>query len=446
GQKRIWDADAARFLDRTTTLSLLQNVSILLQQSRLSFAELQEVLVTRFVQGSAAALVMTPENSCKPSEMTIANLTSGHLDRIHRFVRLQRRLGWSVQDVDMAIQLTPGALLNDDTLVALADLKQLRELFDLPVASILAWYGQDASDEQKKLLIARALGLTTDQLEHAIALFRINNPVTSPSVTLVFCQRVKNFLRGNVTFEDLLYLIRHESTPGSNTDLDANQLATLVEAVGNAIASIQDLPEKTPASAPAMESAEARAVREQETIRIAKENDADLIATRLARENAVTATLATAVGASRELVEDLLRVRLRHPENPSRPAIDVFLSPLSDFIDVASLIRKLSAESDATSIGFYLWGKFSQADQLVLRNAESTFEQMQVILVSVLNPILNGPSIYDEKRFRRVTLSAETTALDPANAAVTGKDLIRLNRLLLEDAFPLEIAKRRSDD
>ncbi|HEY5446149.1 MAG TPA: neuraminidase-like domain-containing protein, partial [Pyrinomonadaceae bacterium] len=158
------------------------------------------------------------------------------------------------------------------------------------------------------------------------------------------------------------------------------------------------------------------------------------------------ATLATAVGATRELVEELLRVRLRHPENPSRPAIDVFLSPLSDFIDVASLIRKLSADSDATSIGFYLWGKFSQADQLVLRNSGSTFEQMQVILVSVLNPILNGPSIYDEKRFRRVTLSAETTALDPANAAVTGKDLIRLNRLLLEDAFPLEIAKRRSDD
>jgi hypothetical protein len=229
--------------------------------------------------------------------------------------------------------------------------------------------------------------------------------------------------------------------------LDANQLAALVEAVGNAIASIQDLPEKTPAFAPAaLESAEARAVREQETIRIAKENDADLIATRLARENAVIATLATAVGATRELVEELLRVRLRHPENPSRPAIDVFLSPLSDFIDVASLIRKLSADSDATSIGFYLWGKFSQADQLVLRNSESTLEQMQVILVSVLNPILNGPSIYDEKRFRHVTLSAETLALDPANAAVTGKDLIRLNRLLLEDAFPLEIAKPRSDD
>ena len=106
GQRRIWDAGSARFLDRTTTLSLLQNVSILLQQSRLSFSELQTVLATRFVQGNAAPLLITPENSCKPSEMTVATLTSGHLDRIHRFVRLQRRLGWSEEDLDTAILLT----------------------------------------------------------------------------------------------------------------------------------------------------------------------------------------------------------------------------------------------------------------------------------------------------------------------------------------------------
>ena len=183
-------------------------------------------------------------------------------------------------------------------------MKQLRESLDVPLASTLAWYSQDISDEHKKILLARALGLTTDELEHAIELFSISNPVANPTTTLAFCQRVKNFLRGNLKFEDLLYLIRHESTLGSNTDLDANQLSTFADAVRNVIVSIQDPPQKALASAPAaLESAESRAAREQESIRIAKENDANLIATRLARENAVIATLATAVGATRELVD-----------------------------------------------------------------------------------------------------------------------------------------------
>ena len=143
---------------------------------------------------------------------------------------------------------------------------------------------------------------------------------------------------------------------------------------------------------------------------------------------------------------ELLRIRLRHPENASRPAIDVFLSPLSDFIDVASLIRKLGTDSDATSIGSHLWSRFSPADQLVLRNSESTSQQQEDILVAVLNSILRGSSIYNATLFKRVTLSAETTELQSAIPAVTGDQLIKLNRLLLEDSFPLEIAKRRSTD
>jgi hypothetical protein len=55
-------------------------------------------------------------------------------------------------------------------------------------------------------------------------------------------------------------------------------------------------------------------------------------------------------------------------------------------------------------------------------------------VVKDVNQILNGPAIYDRARFRGVTLRPETqrlAAVDP-----TGQDLARLNKLLLEDAYP----------
>jgi len=55
---------------------------------------------------------------------------------------------------------------------------------------------------------------------------------------------------------------------------------------------------------------------------------------------------------------------------------------------------------------------------------------------------VTGPSIYDEQRFANVHLSADTEALLKAKPA--GAESIHLNRLLLEDAYPAEIAKSKS--
>jgi hypothetical protein len=53
--------------------------------------------------------------------------------------------------------------------------------------------------------------------------------------------------------------------------------------------------------------------------------------------------------------------------------------------------------------------------------------------------VLSGPSIYEKTRFRGVTLRPETERLlkkDP-----TGAQLAHLNKLLLEDAYPAELAR-----
>lgn len=57
-----------------------------------------------------------------------------------------------------------------------------------------------------------------------------------------------------------------------------------------------------------------------------------------------------------------------------------------------------------------------------------------------LNKVLEGPSIYDEARFSKVKLSEFTKNFMAKNP--TGEDLKRLNRLLLEDAYPDDISKK----
>lgn len=65
--------------------------------------------------------------------------------------------------------------------------------------------------------------------------------------------------------------------------------------------------------------------------------------------------------------------------------------------------------------------------------------QLKQLLLQDLNAILHGPSIYDEARFARTGLRQETRRLvlmNPQGAAVQ-----RLNQLLLEDAYPVELRR-----
>ena len=60
------------------------------------------------------------------------------------------------------------------------------------------------------------------------------------------------------------------------------------------------------------------------------------------------------------------------------------------------------------------------------------------VLTNDLNRIIRGPSIYDAERFAGITLRPQTRQLLAAHP--TGDKLALLNRLLLEDAYPDEIA------
>jgi hypothetical protein len=82
----------------------LTSVALVLDVSRHSFAELQTILATEFV-GTGLTLTLAPfPDDCNLELASIAGLTDAHLERWHRFVRLQRALGWTAYQLDAALR------------------------------------------------------------------------------------------------------------------------------------------------------------------------------------------------------------------------------------------------------------------------------------------------------------------------------------------------------
>ncbi len=92
-------------------------------------------------------------------------------------------------------------------------------------------------------------------------------------------------------------------------------------------------------------------------------------------------------------------------------------------------------------VSHYLKQGFSAATQHMLAAYpdpnEPISNELTTTLVNELNQVIEGPYLYDKKRFASVRLSDDTMAL--LNPAAEGKDLIRINRYLLQDAYAKEI-------
>lgn len=314
--KTIRDAAVGRDVTGTTALELLKNVSILLQQSQLGFDEFKKTLASGFVS-QGATLQISPPEACVPSDMTVPGLTTPHLDRIHRFARLRQRLGWSVQDLDSAIDLKNkidlnngtvpvGDTLEDDALRMLGDLSRLGDILTLPPSQIVAWCNGSVTADERATTLARGLRLTVAQLNDAIALVGatlLATPPSTPGDLLDFCERVTELRRSAIPFEDLRYVLQHAGTR-ADVVLDVDQLRVLATTARTAVKSIVD---------PSDQSAG---------------TDAALAARlRVDRQDAVIAALAARLRVDRQLVDDLLRLRLHDPNDSTKPAIEALVDP-----------------------------------------------------------------------------------------------------------------------
>ena len=108
--------------------------------------------------------------------------------------------------------------------------------------------------------------------------------------------------------------------------------------------------------------------------------------------------------------------------------------------DPASLAAKLHFPSNA--ICTYLRSRLSAETQKTLANEPAQtadYAPLLRTLTNDLNQILAGDPIFEAERFSGVALRAKTQELLARHP--TGEELARLNRLLLEDAFPEEISR-----
>jgi len=111
--------------------------------------------------------------------------------------------------------------------------------------------------------------------------------------------------------------------------------------------------------------------------------------------------------------------------------------------DAAALAGKLTNGPDATSV--FLRGRLQDSVRAALAAYSASSENAKAVisaLVTDLNQIISGPSIYENAKFRNVVLRPETEQLLKQNPR--GQQLARLNKLLLEDAYPSELAKSSS--
>jgi uncharacterized protein (TIGR03663 family) len=115
------------------------------------------------------------------------------------------------------------------------------------------------------------------------------------------------------------------------------------------------------------------------------------------------------------------------------PGFSKFLP--AEIQDVDAFVKKVRANSDPVSKFLLESGLTNNLDAAHPANGGPAY--LESILVTNLNRIITGPSIYDSNRFQQVHLHPETGELLRQNPR--GQDLIRLNRWLLEDAYPAEL-------
>ena len=103
------------------------------------------------------------------------------------------------------------------------------------------------------------------------------------------------------------------------------------------------------------------------------------------------------------------------------------------------MATKLKARADGVSI--YICGRLKQSTRKALeqwRGPEEVSQALKKAVIKDINAIIKGPSIWDAARFGRVNTRQDTRDLLERNPH--GMDMARLNRLLLEDAYPLELS------
>lgn len=110
-----------------------------------------------------------------------------------------------------------------------------------------------------------------------------------------------------------------------------------------------------------------------------------------------------------------------------------------DVLDAPRLLHRLRFGADPVSS--MVWERLPEPVRATLLGLESSPRGQERALVEALNTLLKGQVLYDPGRFPEVALDGATRSLLATKP--TGSQQIYLNRLLLAQAFPAEVARGR---
>jgi len=127
----------------------------------------------------------------------------------------------------------------------------------------------------------------------------------------------------------------------------------------------------------------------------------------------------------------------------------------ADILDLTSLMKRLRAPSLHPALAI-LWDKFTDEErqrlsefrtvpdavEMTYSPSEVTKNQVKGSIIARLNEIMDGPNFHTPERFAGISLRRRTEEL--LRREPTGPNLKYLNRLMLEDLCPAELARRQA--
>lgn len=125
-------------------------VKLFLNRLKLSYNELLELLQVKFLNEPDQTVLQRPSDSCSLDVQMVTNLSPVKFDKIHRFIRLWRKTGWNMWELDLLIRnpKVGGNQINRQTLANLKRFKQLQEKLGLPFEIVLAFYGNINAEQR----------------------------------------------------------------------------------------------------------------------------------------------------------------------------------------------------------------------------------------------------------------------------------------------------------
>ena len=141
-------------------MATLGKVPALLERTGLTFDALREVVGTRFITTNTSPAIVFGTD-CDLATARVESVDEEFFDKLHRFVRLARRLKWRPAHLDAAMAALNATTLDRPFLRALSDVRRLSEMLRVPAHELLPlWADLDIVGEESlytQLFLDRAV-------------------------------------------------------------------------------------------------------------------------------------------------------------------------------------------------------------------------------------------------------------------------------------------------